>query len=488
MIDKSEIIEISILQLLDSEDRWWTIEEISNLLYLSKATAQKYTTLLKLRCESFGNDQIYIEKSPSKGVFLHRSPTFAPQFIYAQVIQELLVFSVLDTFFNRKSNLLLTMAMDNFSSVASIRRKYQAINLRFLELELDISIIKDRIKGNERQIRWFYSKFYWKVFRGTEWPFPNLPRNVVEHRVKTIQNFYNLELPPEIKEEVMYWLAINWWRHLSGYRVKYDSEIEKYCLNHSQFPKFVKAMTLAFPEASRNNEKLNEVQIHYLFFLISALPLLEKNDLYNQHIYMAHQKSNTLIFRATQEWFIHYKKIFGFSLSLERRQSLEHNLLRIHSYSYLFKPKPYVIFEDYKRKEKKIYPKFNEALMKLYRIMNINYPSITINQSYILEHYIYLIKPLIDSKLFEQTFRICLSFSKGSIYERIAQENIIARFGKNYNLSFVHNNMDKDLLITDSPTFEGARTYLALHATHRLTERDFHHIENIFQSFLRNDE
>lgn len=484
MIEKNETIEIRILQLLDSEDKWWTIEEISNQLFLSKATTQKYTTLLKLRCARFPEEQIFLEKSPSKGIFLHRSPIFALQFIYTQVIKELLVFSVLDTFFNKKSNQLLKIAMDNFSSVASIRRKYQTINQRFIELGLDISIVKDNIIGNERQIRWFYSKFYWRIFRGTEWPFHNLSKNMVEHRLKIIQDFYKIELSTEVKEEMLYWLAINWWRHLQGYRVEPDKEIQEYCLDNPFFEIFTEATNQAFPKSLRQKEPSNKYQVQYLYFLINSLPLLENNNKYNEQIYNSHKKANTIIYRMTQEWFLHFEIIFDIIIPSNIRYYIEIQLLRIHSYSYLFKPKPYIIFEDYEKENKEAHPKFKNTLLNLYGKLNINYREVTENKDYILEHYTYLIQTLIDINVFEKNIRVCLSFSKGDMYEKIAQKKILSRFGDLYNLNFVPNEVENDILITDHPCSEPLNSYSLLRANYKLTERDFNQLERSFQLIL----
>lgn len=486
MIDKYEVIELKIFQLIDSQEKWWTIDEISKKILLSKGSIQKYVDLLKIRTNAFSKEIIYLEKSPSKGIFLHRSPTFDPQIIYIQIFKEQLSFSIFNSFFTHKGVPVLQMAMDNFSSVASIRRKYQILNQRFNHYNLHLSITKDHIEGSERQLRWFYSKFYWNVFKGREWPFPALPKNIAERMLEGLQNFFHTEFLPEVKVETLYWIAVNWTRYSKGHKVLSDIEIKNYCLNNELYYKFLKFSTQDSYKKYFKNEKSgnDNDEVQYFFFLISALPLLEKNiDFCNQN-YSAHQHANTLIYRVTKEWIHLFKGTFGYSLSNKERNNLERVLIRVHSYSYLFIVKPHLMLENYEQKDTKYYPKFQKTLELFFEQLQVKYPYITENKTYLLEHYTTLILSIINLNKFEKTIRICLSFSKGVLYELIAKERIMSRFGMKYNIHFVPNDVDSELLLTDLPHFISRKSKHSLTVTSKLTERDFNHIQSILLTFL----
>ncbi|WP_431026504.1 helix-turn-helix domain-containing protein [Lactococcus petauri] len=49
------------------------------------------------------------------------------------------------------------VALDNFTSVASVRRKYLALNTTLHRVNL--SIKNNMIRGKEEEIRWFYSEY-----------------------------------------------------------------------------------------------------------------------------------------------------------------------------------------------------------------------------------------------------------------------------------------------------------------------------------------
>lgn len=483
MIDKNELIELRILQLLDSNDRWWTIEELSRHLALSKATIQKYTTLLKQRIDPFTPEGLAIQKSPSKGILLERSATFNLQKLYTLLLKDSMEYAIVDTFFKRNSLSLIQMSMDNFSSVASVRRKYNRFNQRFQKYNLDIAVLKDALVGNELHIRWFYTKFYWNVFKGTQWPFVNFPRDILEMKIQDIETAFNLHFPSGVKEELFYWIVVNWTRYRLGHRVPFDKELERYSLAHTSFSPFLNVLAQIFPEDARKSQTPDESELYFLFFLISALPFLEKNETFNKKTYHAHQDANTSVYKATLLCLQLFEKNFGPLASAQDQKQLSYGLLRIHSYSYLFKIKTPFLFESYDEKEN--YPKFQKTIDHIYEQLHQNFPSVIKNKTYLLEQYTHLFLPYMNVNKFERTILIRLCFSKGNLYERIAQENISARFGKKYNLHFTQNELEKDLLITDlSPLFI-ENSYISLSVMSRLTARDYHNIEMAIRNLVK---
>lgn len=478
MIDEYEIVELRILQILESEDKWWTIEEMAALLLISKASVQKYVALLKARIETFPIDQIYIEKSTNKGVFLHRALTFNLQYVYTLILKELLTVSCLNALFTRQSVPILQMALNNFSSVASIRRKYYTINQYFVNKNFDIVLSKDTILGNEYQIRWFFSKFYWKIFKGTEWPFPALPRDIVEEKIKKIQSAFNINFDFDMKEEMLYWLVVNWSRYRQGNRVSPNTQIKSYVLHNTLYPRFLNILEQNFPKSfGKDEEAAEESEVQYLFFLIGALPLLEKNKTFNEHVFRAHQRANTNVYKVTQEWLYIYESTFDFLASPIDLRNFQYKLIRIHSYSYLYNIHPHVIFEDYEEPEITHFPKLKAAIQNLYDSLHILFPDITKNKSYLLENYTRLIIPTINIQQFEKSIRILIRFSKGTLYESIAEEKINTRFNRIYNINFVHNIIEADILITDFSTATSSTDYFTVNVTPKLSKRDFKYIE-----------
>lgn len=483
MIDESEIVELKILQLLESEARWWTIEEISLSLNLSKATIQKYLGNLKTRIDSFSNNQIKIETSTSKGIFLHRFSSFNVQVIYTQILKELVTFSIFNSFLYDERVSIIKLSSENFMSVASLRRKYKTYNAYFEPLNL--SIKKDIFSGDERQIRWFYSEFYWQIFKGTEWPFRLIPKDFMNGVVDTIQSFFNMEIIPEVKEEMMYWVTVHCIRHIKGHRVPEDPEIKNYALNNPLFQPFIDILKNIFPNEAKNRDDKMPGEMQYLFLLLSALPVMEKNTEYSHMVYQAHQKGNTLMYQMTQDWLVSYESTFGSINSKEKRYRIENKLLRIHSFSYLsHMGDEFISKKSYVEEIIDYHPRFVEKMNQIHDSLSKTYSVITRNRHYLIENYVLLAMEELPINQFERTVRIALSFSKGILYESVVRKNIQAYFSGRYKLEFVGYLEPKEIFITDLPYVLEEPEYMLLSAQTKLTPRDFENIENAIIKYI----
>lgn len=476
MIESTDINELKILQKIDSEDRWWKSEEIAEDLQLSKATVQKYLSALKMRIEAFPEEKVSLQISTSRGIYFSRSADFNLQFIYTDILKELLIFSILDAFIYNEAMPITQVSADNYVSVASIRRKYKTLNNYFDGL--DILIKKDTLVGDERQIRWFFSELYWQVFRGVEWPFALIPRDYVENMVETIQNFFGFEIIPEVKEQMMYWIAVNALRHSKGYRVPEDIEIKKFALNHPLFEKFNTILKQIFPSKAKVHDKNIQGELQYLFLLVCALPVLEKNEEFSELVYQSHKNAQTAIYRATQLWLRLYEENFEQISSSHQYHRIEKKLVRIHSFSYLYKMGAAIYpIDNYVNEIFDDHPVFSKKMEQLFTTLQANYPEVVKSKDYLMENYALLSMDELNIDKFEQSITIALSFSEGLIYERVVRERILTHFAGKYKLEFVPYNQVKDLLITDLPQQNTKERHSVISVRARLTERDYHNIE-----------
>lgn len=483
MIDEYDILELRLIQILDSKVKWWTIEEFANQLQVSKTTIQKYLKSIKIRIRDLDYKGLSIETSTSKGIYFHRPAAFNVQFLYTQILKEHLTLSILNSFLYSDHLTSIKLASDNFVSVASIRRKYKSINIYFENLR--IAIKKDRLVGDERQIRWFYSELYWQVYRGVEWPFAFIPRDFVDGMIDTIEEFFKVDIVPEVREEMVYWIAINGLRHIKGYRVSEDEEIHNYAINNPLFPRFIEILRYIFPNEAKNNDPKGRGEMQYLFLLLSALPVLEKHEDYSRLIFEAHEKGNTLMYKMSQEWLELYEKFFGKICDETLRHIILNKLLRIHSYSYLYTMgESLVRNESYLSEVITYHPRFFKKMDAILRALAKKYPDITENREYLMENYTLLAIENLSINQFEHEIQIALSFSKGILYESVIQEKLLARFTGKYRLNFVHYSEPKEILITDLPYILENESFDLVSAETKLTERDYYNIEETILKYI----
>lgn len=153
------IIEINILQLLESDERWWT---------------------------------------------LCRAPHFNIKLLYSQILKKQLAFFLIDSSFRFMECSITKLALDNFTRVATIRRKYTEIN-GVLE-SIGLSLKDNTLRGKEEQIRWFYAEYYWFVFKGIEWTFSSVSRSNIIYMINKIEKETQNVLSVEMKERLSYWI------------------------------------------------------------------------------------------------------------------------------------------------------------------------------------------------------------------------------------------------------------------------------------------
>lgn len=483
IIDDTEIIELRILELLESDARWWTTEEIASHLRLSKATIQKYLNNLKNRIATFSNNEVNIETSTSKGILFQRQLSFNVHILYTQILKELLIYSIFNSFLYAEHISIVKFSTENYVSLASVRRKYQSLNASFNGL--DLSIKKDTFSGDEKQVRWFFSEFYWQVFKGTEWPFRLIPKEFMEDVFEKILNFFQVELIPEVKEEMLYWVTINSLRHIKGYVVREDPEIQKYVLHNPLFSPFIEILKQIFPNEAKNNNPSAPGEMQYLFILLSALPALEKNESYSQLIHAAHKKGQTIMYKMTQEWLQIYEKKFGPIENEEESYKIENKLLRIHSFCYLYKMGDGILLrENYVNEVIKYHPHFFERISQIYDNLSEKYTQIAENKIYVIENYILLAMEHSSISQFEKSVRLSLNLSKGMVYEAVVQDKLLSYFYGKYKLTFVKNSEPKDVLITDLPNMIENIDCTIVSAQLKLTARDFHNIEEAILGYI----
>lgn len=421
-------------------------------------------------------EDVRVAINSGKGACFYRSPSLNVQLLYSQILKELLIFNILEAFLYQKQLSIVNLALDNFSSVASIRRKYRAINSYFSEMGIEIK--NGRIWGDERNIRWFYAKFYWKVFKGCEWPFRTVQRQELLYLLEGVQKELNFEIVPEVKEEFLFRMAINAMRFYKGYRVPNDKEIEKYATHTPDYERFVQVLGNHFPSEVKKQNEENRAEMQFRFLLFSALPLLEKEENFSATMYEAHKEGQTLMYQMTQDWLLLYEKMFQTTIYGLKRRKLEIKLLRIHSYSYLYKKGAPLFFKkDCSKNIQTLHPQFFQKMSDIYAQLDRIYPEITQNRTYLIENYILLAMKNFDIDVWKPAIHVAMSLSKGSIYESLAKIRLETYFKGKHKLHFVSYSQSKDLWITDLPNILILREEQVVSVNPPLMPRDIFNIE-----------
>lgn len=474
MITNYDMVEVHIFKLLDKDERWWTIEEIASELQLAKATAQKYLSLIKTRLLAFSKEDVFLEVLTSKGIRLHRNPSFNTHRVYSDILKRQLAFSLIDSTLKYGKLSTVKVALDNFTSVASVRRKYLALNTTLHRVNL--SIKNNMIRGKEEEIRWFYSEYYWQIFKGTEWPFPSISQSHTHKLIERIEHHLNVSIVPEVKEKISYWIAINHLRSAKGYWISEDPEIKKYMLHNPHFSLFLECLNDYHPNHNKiaSSQKLEEAEL--LFFVFNSLSTGERNKDFIARVFQAHQEGNTIMYQMTRDWLFLYERYF-YDTDFHYKQ-VQSKLLQIHTFSYLYTIDDTLLLKtNYSKELIQNYPSFFKRMEKVYNILSSSYPRITKNKDYLMERYTLLAVEHLALDKFEPGIRIALSFSEGHLYELVGQKKLSEHFSGKYKIEFVDYFEARDILITDLPQLISNSLYPVICVDLQLRKRDFYNIE-----------
>lgn len=482
MIKNYDMVEVHIFQLLDKDNRWWTLEEIASELQLAKATAQKYIYIIRKRLLPFSKEDIFLEVLTSQGIRLHRKPSFNTHQVYSDILKRQLAFSLIDSTLKYGHLSTVKVALDNFTSVASVRRKYLSLNTTLARVNL--SIKNNMIRGKEEEIRWFYSEYYWQIFKGTEWPFPSISQAHTHHLIERIEQHLNISIVPEVKEKISYWIAINHIRSAKGYWVSEDPELKKYMSHNPHFSLFLECLNDYHPAHNKvaPPQKLEEAEL--LFFVFSSLSAAERNKDFTSRVFQAHQEGNTLMYQMTRDWLFLYERYF-YDTDFHYKQ-VQSKLLQIHSFSYLYTVDDTLLIKtNYSKELIQNYPRFFKRIKKVYDILSSYYPSITKNKRYLMENYTLIAIEHLALDKFEPVIRIAFSFSEGHLYELVGQKKLSEHFSGKYNIAYVEHFETRDILITDLPQLISNPPHLIISVDLQLRKRDFYNIEQAILKTLK---
>lgn len=216
LIDSSSLRRLKLIELLNASDDWWTVEEIALHLKCSirsvKADIYYYNT--------FSSHSIKLITSNRHGVKLILPDSFQLESMYQEILAENINSQIMECLYQEKFDSIEEYAENLFTSTSSIIRNIKQINLFLEKYQLSIQKKPMRIIGSEKQIRYFYSIFFWEKYGskidGTQHPKINEARRII----KELENRNDIVLSPSMENKLPICLLICLERISKGYTLK----------------------------------------------------------------------------------------------------------------------------------------------------------------------------------------------------------------------------------------------------------------------------
>ena len=213
LIDSSSLRRLELMELLNSSDEWWTIEEIALRLKCSvrsiKADIYYYNT--------FTSHSIKLITSNHRGVKLILPVDFQMESFYQQILAENINSQIIECLYQEKMDSIEEYAEHLFISTSSIIRSIKHIDLFLRNYKLTVQKSPMRIIGTEKQIRYFYGVFFWGKYGSKIDETVFLKLNVVNRIIRMLEEKTTIVLSPIMEDKLTICLHICFERISKGY-------------------------------------------------------------------------------------------------------------------------------------------------------------------------------------------------------------------------------------------------------------------------------
>ena len=447
ILDKNFQKEYTLLSILDSADRYFSCQELAEKLALSERTVHKYLQNLTTQLSAYPPEEMSIERSASFGIRLHRAPWLNIHSIYRQFAQKSLTYAFFHHLFLETTDTTTAFCLNHFISPASLYRSLSPMRQALTAFSLQLDAADMRLDGEELQIRYFYNNFYLQIYRGYDWPFPDISRQLIINAIDDILGTLDATMSISDRKHFSYWLAV------IAHRLSL-----RHCLT-APLPAELgldnEAYHTALPSIKRFFQRLHlpvsTAECQFVFYLLHAFPFGMNVQ---QRLFAAARDArgfDCLPLTATDHFLAVFARYFPQWMGMGS-PSFRLKLHRLHFHGAILSGSSdllerYPFLKSYQHS----YPAFAARMEQLFSSL-APHPCgrCFADERYLLPHYLLLCSQYFDLAAGEPVIRLALLTDYG-IYEEKIKKEIISRFRDDFHIKFTMSHEDYDILITNLP-------------------------------------
>lgn len=463
LLSKRDKKNYTIFLVLLSENRYWTISEISTVSEIGITSVQ--ISILDLEKELKNNTKFMELIRSNRGVIIERQYKTNSSFLKTIYLKNSIPFQFFDELFKGKISTLTRFAEDHYVSYSSFYNKTKGLKKWLTTHNVVISKVGSSMIGDEMQIRNIALEVYSEVYHHSEWPFKEINKNEIKNNITSLYGFMYSKLTIQENEAFCLFMAVNYQRIKNGYKIrntdnlKIDKTPGKFYQTHYKYlSKFYEGYIL--------DPKILDNEISFLCFYISTtrynyVKNIDEKNKEEKNIFIESEASfvkvtHEIIFEFFEN--INLKSIFdnelnGFKLELYSIHCIAQNFIEQEKKAY-----------SYNKKEEKVKPILEEIIGNMKK-KYMNHPEISCiftKKEYLVRKYMMILYKYINWESYMKTIEILLisSFERNQ-QEMLAQEIInrtkhIAEVAVNT----IEHGQNYDLIISDTAFYELEASFL----------------------------
>ncbi|MGX7418604.1 helix-turn-helix domain-containing protein [Carnobacterium gallinarum] len=476
LMDSRERIEIEILNLLDSEVRWWSANELSCYTGYSSGTINKYLKFLQTKIARCCSSQAILEVS-NKGSYLYKSDNFSIRGITQEIIGESITVSIMEKILLNQVNSMASIQEICHISEASARRKLKVIKKFLVKSDLKLVDLTVGIQGDEMKIRIFYFNFFWQLYHGESWPFQHIDHEKIRSTVTQIEQKVSGGSGFYFTLEMEYWLAINSYRNRKNSHLEITEKYEILISDKKQIPIFsyyLKKNKVFLTDA--NNEAI---------WLSIVWDNLKEDYNYWEFLLNNCEYDNKDSFLQTQLIIEEFEKFFSHKIPQGLKKDLNVKLNYVHLIQEIFNS-DFMLGENYQyfREIKLLHPGFHEKCKRFVsharkeNILDVK------NEELIIINYLLVCEGVFFLSRFDQKIKIKLVTDTGILATQLLGNTLLHAFQNSYALEIINDDSFYDLCLTTYSNLENKNKNKIVTINSVLRERDIKNIDVAIDEIL----
>lgn len=204
------------------------------------------------------------EKTGNSYRLLIANQTMEQNQFLVDLIRHSLAYRLLSLLIAGKARTIKELSDLLFRSESTIRRKLKELHKELRPLQLTIERGEVLFQAPEPVVRMYLSVYYWRSFRGKDWPFAPLQHELVGTISRTIQRFFQVDLNPIKEQRLEYLVAAHLLREVQHYSLDEELESQKMLANDPLFNDFYRQLKPVMPAYFHKRVSLGNLFLNLL--------------------------------------------------------------------------------------------------------------------------------------------------------------------------------------------------------------------------------
>lgn len=426
------------IQLLDylyiKESQWISIEELTDEVGLQPRSVLKYVLSIEEIVKNEYSGKLFFEMQGNQSFKLMISENRFFFDLRVKIIEKSVSITIWNKLFFSNELNIVKFSLESFSSLSTIKRKIKKLNSVVSSFNFKITS-RDNIytlKGNEANIRFFFSFLFWDVYNGVEWPFYNIDQIKVFNLINQLSEKLDLSVSYSLKNRIAYNHAVGITRYFHNQPIILEKNEEWYKLIKIN-NRLVKTLPINVIQLLKEDYLLSDDEAQYEFSRMQIGQSFYQNRTTTNAAIKLHEKFETAIYKASCNFCELLEKRAELQLSESLKKQILIPVLCGHYKAFLYHEMPILKLEVDGIISN--YYALKDFVRKIYEELNTNESSYVFKQeNFLINQYMYIISGILPLNYFEKEISIYFDELLDYSREVLVKKMLINFFQEPFNL------------------------------------------------------